>query len=78
MHMAWDKPGYITPEWRPGRHPVLQIPSAMQKNDTEEEIPLLPGFERLLLETPEDQRHGWVFNPLPLTLSKARQNARPN
>jgi integrase len=78
MHMAWDKPGYIVPEWKRGGHPVLHIPSAMQKNDTEEEIPLLPGFERLLLETPEDQRHGWVFNPLPLTLSKAKQDQRPN
>jgi integrase len=78
MHVAWDIPGYIVPEWKPGRLPVLRIPSAMQKNDTEEEIPLLPGFERLLLETPEDQRHGWVFNPLPLTLSKSSRFQRPN
>ena len=44
----------------------LSIPSTMQKNDTEESIPLLPEFERLLLLTPDDQRSGWAFNPLSL------------
>jgi integrase len=38
----------------------------MQKNNTEEEIPLLPWFETVLLETPEDRRTGWVFNPQSL------------
>lgn len=80
MHVSWDDPNCIMPVWRRGCLPVLRIPAAMQKNETEEEIPLLPDFEKLLLETPEDQRHGWVFNPQPLTLSKARaqQHARPD
>ena len=38
----------------------------MQKNDTEEEIPLLPWFEKVLLETAECERTGWVFNPASL------------
>jgi integrase len=41
----------------------LDIPAEKQKNDTEESIPLLPGLESLLLETPEADRYGWVFNP---------------
>jgi hypothetical protein len=45
----------------------------MQKNDTEESIPLLPGFESLLLETPEAEQFGWRFNPNSLQA----QNERP-
>ncbi len=38
----------------------------MQKNDIEEAIPLLPAFERLLLETPETERVGWLLDPASL------------
>lgn len=73
MHVSWDKPGTIRPMWKKGSFPILEIPAAMQKNDTEENIPLLPWFESLLLETPEEQRHGWVFNPLSLQLKAGRK-----
>lgn len=63
MHVSWDDARYIMPVWGRGRLPVLQIPASMQKNDTEEAIPLLPWFEKLLLETPKDKRTGWAFNP---------------
>jgi integrase len=66
MTVSWDIPGTITPLWRKRREPVLIIPSEMQKNDTEEEIPLLPWFEDLIQETPESQRTGWCFNPVSL------------
>jgi integrase len=66
MHLHWSDERYIVPHWKRGALPVLSIPAAMQKNDTEESIPLLPGFESLLLETPEPQRFGWVFNPMSL------------
>lgn len=63
MHMSWDMPNTIQPVWHRGRLPVLTIPASMQKNDTEEAIPMLPAFEALLLKTPEAQRTGWIFNP---------------
>ena len=66
MSVHWSDSKHIVPEWSNGEHPVLVIPAAMQKNDTEEAIPLLPGFEKLLLLTPEDNREGWIFNPLSL------------
>lgn len=66
MNVSWNKPGTIRPAWPQGKSPLLEIPAAMQKNDTDEEIPLLPGFEKLLLEVPEPQRTGWVFNPVSL------------
>lgn len=73
MHVSWDKPGTIRPVWNEGQLPVLEIPAAMQKNDTEENIPLLPWFEALLLETPPEQRQGWVFNPQSLQVKLGRK-----
>ena len=73
MHVSWDSPGTIRPVWQKGRHPVLDIPAALQKNDTEENIPLLPWFEAVLLETPEGQRTGWAFNPASLQLKLGRK-----
>jgi len=75
MHVSWGKPGAIRPVWKDGKHPVLEIPAAMQKNDTEESTPLHPWFEDVLLETPEGQRTGWVFNPLSLQLKRGREVA---
>ena len=73
MHVSWDRAGTIRPVWSKGQFPILEIPAAMQKNDTEENIPLLPWLEALLLETPEGQRHGWVFNPESLQLKAGRK-----
>lgn len=76
MHVSWDKPGTIRPVWQGGQLPVLEIPAAMQKNDTEESIPLLPWFESLLLETAPENRHGWAFEPQSLQLKVGRNIAR--
>jgi len=73
MHVSWDIPGTIRPAWKDGQLPVLDIPAAMQKNDTEESIPLLPWFEAVLLETPPERRAGWVFNPMSLQLRLGRK-----
>ena len=75
MHVSWDKTGTIRPVWENGRFPILEIPAAMQKNDTEENIPLLPWFEAVLLETPQQQRQGWVFAPQSLQ-SKVGRHVR--
>jgi len=63
MHVSWDRKGMILPVWKEGQLPVLEIPASMQKNDSEDCIPLLPWFERILLETPIEQRKGWAFTP---------------
>ena len=73
MHLSWDKPGTIRPVWKTGSFAVLDIPAAMQKNDTEQSIPLLPWFEQILLETPANQRTGWVFTPLSLQTKVGRK-----
>jgi len=76
MHLAWDRPGTIRPAWSRGRLPVLEIPAALQKSATEEAIPLLPGFEAVLLETPELDRTGWAFEPARLQGKVKRQRRR--
>jgi integrase len=74
LHVHWSDERYIVPCWPADGLPVLTIPASMQKNDTEESIPLLPGFENLLLKTPDDQRAGWVFNPLSLDSRAGRKS----
>ena len=73
MHVSWDKAGTIRPVWGQGPFSILEIPAAMQKNDTEENIPLLPWFEKVLSETPQEQRRGWVFNPQSLQTKTGRK-----
>ena len=74
MHVSWDIPNTILPAWQKGRLPVLAIPEDMQKNATEEAIPLLPWFEAVLLEVPEVERTGWVFNPQSLEMKRGRDS----
>ena len=73
MNVSWDVPGTIQPLWQKGRLPVLHIPAAMQKNSTEEQIPLVPWFEELLLQTLPQRRVGWCFNPCSLNTRLGRK-----
>lgn len=66
LHVHWTDDEFIVPSWSAGPLPVLAIPASMQKNATEEAIPLLPWFETVLRETPEAAREGWAFNPMSL------------
>ena len=75
LHVSWDDATAIMPAWNRGTHPVLIIPADQQKNDTEESIPLLPGFELLLKEIPGRDRQGWVFCPESLQTQKRRKQS---
>ena len=79
MNTSWDIEGTIRPVWQSGRLPVLFIPAELQKNDTEESIPLLPWFEELLAEVRPADRQGWIFNPRSLQQKYNRpvRTARP-
>ena len=67
MNFSWDDERRIHPIWpkQKGQHPTLAIPSS-QKNKKVQEIPMLPGLQTLLQQTPEEERHGWIVNPLPI------------
>jgi integrase len=73
MKMSWDIPGTIRPHWKTDQLPILEIPAALQKNDTEQSIPLLPWFEATLFETPQSDRASWIFNPKSLQLKFGRE-----
>lgn len=73
MSLHWTDHNYIVPSWRKGYLPVLLIPAEMQKNYTEELIPMLPGFAELLKETPENHRFGFCFNPMSLQVKQGRK-----
>lgn len=66
MGLSWDDPHAIRPHFEHERLPTLVFPAAMQKNDTDQSVPMLPSFEALLLQTPQDERKGWVFHPMSL------------
>lgn len=80
MSVSWDKQGAIRPRWLSGSHPILEVPATMQKNNSDEEIPLLPGFEALLLETRPELRTGWAFEPQSLQnkLGRKVRHQRPD
>ncbi|MBL4885951.1 MAG: hypothetical protein JKY95_15640, partial [Planctomycetaceae bacterium] len=67
MNFSWDDDRKIHPVWpkRKGVHPTIIVPST-QKNGKIQEIPMLPGLERILEEVPKQNRSGWVVNPLPM------------
>lgn len=62
--LTWDRPGM--PRVLVDRdRPMLVIPGAYQKNGKDSRTPIVPEFLELLRETPEADRTGFVFNPLP-------------
>ena len=82
MNFSWDDDRKIRPLWPPprdGKHPTIAIPST-QKNKKTQEIPMLPALQKLLEETPRDQRTGWIVNPLPVEdpLATTRDGFKPS
>lgn len=67
MNFSWDDERKIHPVWpqRQDLHPTLIIPST-QKNGKTQEIPMLPGLQKLLDQVPEKERRGWIVNPQPM------------
>ena len=67
MNFSWDDERRIHPVWprRTEDYPTLAIPSS-QKNKKVQEIPMLPGLQQRLEQTPRSERQGWIVNPLPI------------
>ncbi len=79
MDFSWDREGHVRPVWpsQPQHHPTLLIPST-QKNRRVQEIPMLPGLQTLLEAVPEQDRKGWIVNPIPLSPRLKRRALRPS
>ena len=60
----------IVAVWNTRPNPVLRVPAERQKNHTEEETPLTPGFEALLLQAAQT-----TLAPSELALERRLQRA---
>ena len=76
MDFSWDDELRIHPVWprRGGHLPTLIIP-ATQKNRKVEEIPMLPGLRTMLEIIPDEQRTGWIVDPLPIEFQMRSQGS---
>ncbi len=64
MDLHWSDTDCIRVDLN-GKFPMLRIPSAKEKGNTDRILPMTPDFAEFILETPEPQRKGYVFDPLP-------------
>jgi len=61
--LSWDKPNTLQIDLTE-RRPVIRIPAELEKGNTERLWPIVPEFAEFLLQLPEAERTGYVFNPL--------------
>jgi integrase len=73
LHVHWSDESFIFAELPRAALPVRKYTAAKQKNATVEAITLLPGFETLLRQTPEEIHEGWAFSPLSLQTKVGRK-----
>jgi integrase len=66
MLLHWTDPREITVQLD-GRYPMFAIDAQADKGRVDRVFPIAPEFAEMLLAVPEDERHGYVFNPLPLS-----------
>lgn len=59
------------------RFPMFRIPAESEKGNRDRILPMTPDFAEFLLETPERQRKGFVFNPLPLLATNGKTAKQP-
>ncbi len=74
MRLSWDNPSLPMVETS-GRHVMLSMPAAHQKNHQSQLLPIAPEFGEFLMRTPEEQRSGFVFNPVTLNAGQPRRVA---
>ena len=73
MALTWDQGSGLWIDLT-GKYPKLVIPASQQKSGKDEIVPITKEFYEFLLETPEAERHGNVFNPQP----KRKNQPRPS
>jgi integrase len=74
MDLWWDRPDRLYPVFPKGGRPMLHVPGELEKGNADRLLPIAPEFALLLLETPEAERTGPVFN---LTGRRRGQPGRP-
>ncbi len=64
LELTWDRADKLQVDMQPGEHPMLRIPAALEKGNTDRLLPMAPEFAELLQSVLEAERTGYVFNPL--------------
>jgi integrase len=63
MEVYWDRHDRLCIDLT-GKRPMLRIPAELEKGHRDRLLPITPDFAEFLLATPEDRRHGPIFQPL--------------
>lgn len=64
LQLSWDEDDRLRVDLG-GRRPMMRIPAALEKGNRDRLLPITPDFAEFLLQTPEEARTGFVFNPAP-------------
>jgi integrase len=74
INLTWDDRSNLVIDMT-GKRPMFRIPGEHNKNGSNQLFPIAPDFAEFLLETPEDERTGFVFNPLMSGCERASRDA---
>jgi len=61
LQLHWDRQDRLHPVFGVNGRPVLRVPGELEKGHTDRLLPLAPEFAMMLMETPEAERKGPVF-----------------
>ena len=61
MDLWWDREDRLYPVFPRNGRPMLHVPGELEKGNSDRLLPIAPEFAMFLMETPEDQRTGPVF-----------------
>jgi integrase len=64
LELRWNSERHLSLELG-GKHPLLRIPAESEKGHQDRLLPLAPEAAMMLLTTPEEDRIGRVFDPVP-------------
>jgi integrase len=70
MSLSWDRWSDGLTVDTSGEFVMLKIPAGREKGRRNRLLPVVPEFAEMLLSVPEDERTGFVFNPVPSRLKK--------
>jgi integrase len=61
LDLTWDDDGHLSIDLT-GKFPMLRIPAEREKGNKDRLLPITPDFAEFLLETPREERSGFVFH----------------
>lgn len=76
MQLHWTDERKICVDLISGHHPALRIQAIVDKAKTFRLLPITPDFYQFLMETPPEQRKGFVFNPFTSPPGRLNNNCR--